>query len=143
MPARKLNIEIGDAAKIKWQRSPWPGVHYKFLQIGPGARNIIDLLKVEAGVALRPHRHAVVQRSFLVAGKAKTSDGRVLNAGSWITIPAGARHGHVAVEEVLWVDFFPGLLTWFMDDGKVYILSADGRFNDLGRLKRLGKRPII
>src|SRR3954453_15857732 len=102
-------IELGDTSRVEWKRSPWPGVYYKWLRVGPDCSNIVDLLKVERGVSLVQHRHSSVQASYLISGTARSLDGSILKAGSWIYIPAGIRHGHTAEEEVIWVDFFPGL----------------------------------
>jgi hypothetical protein len=136
-------IEIGDTKKLDWSPSPWPGVFYKFLRLGAGGYDVVDLLKIEKGVTLLPHRHSGPQSSYLISGRAKTFSGQILDSGSWIHIPAGLRHGHVAEEEVVWIDFFPGLLTWFLDDGSVFNLKADGNFVSRGAIHALGASSLI
>jgi hypothetical protein len=136
-------IEFGDINVLKWKASPWAGVSYKWMRIGPGGYDVVDLLRVEEGVSLFPHRHSSPQSSYLVSGRVRAMNGEEMEAGSWIHIPAGLRHGHVALEEATWVDFFPGLLTWFLDDGSVFSLKANGDIVKRGVIGALGEESMI
>jgi len=139
----KPTIEIGDTKKIDWVPSPWDGISYKWIRIGPDGANVVDLLRLGKGVTLLPHRHSSAQTSYMIKGNVRTLDGSEMSTGSWIYIPPGLRHGHTATEETIWVDFFPGMLTWWLDDGSVFNLKSSGEFAKLGTIERLGERSMM
>jgi quercetin dioxygenase-like cupin family protein len=143
MNGQTAGVTIVASETMEWVQSPFPGVSYKFLNADPGGTAVVNLLRMEKGAIVPPHRHSSPQLSYILSGRVKVLDGSYISAGSYVEVPAGVRHGSQAEEEVLWLDVFPGLLTWFLDDGRVFNLSRDATFNELGTVRPLGSDNMI
>jgi quercetin dioxygenase-like cupin family protein len=131
-------FHLTNSNALSWIKSPFPGVSHKFLRIGDSESGSIDLTLIEKGAALPPHRHLVLQRAYFLSGRGQALDGTVLEAGSYAEVPAGARHGTMAIEETVILNVFEGIVSWLLDDGAVFLLKQDGTFDDLGKVAHLG-----
>lgn len=114
-----------------WVSSPFPGVAYSFLKIGVGSQ-VVTMRKVAAGASMPPHTHPIVERNYLVSGQAQLLDGTIINAGTYLEIPAGTRHGATAITESIWMDTYEGSLVWVEDSGQMISVNAQGGFEVLG-----------
>lgn len=139
---RDSRFHLADSERIPWSESPFDGVSHKFLKIGEGPSGVIDLTRIAEGAALPPHRHMGAQHSYFLTGLGEALDGTMIKAGSYAEVPAGVRHGTKAIEEVNVLNFFDGMVAWFLDDGDVFALRDDGSFAALGKVDRLGNDSL-
>ena len=135
-----MTFVLNDSNTVSWKDLPFPGISHKFLKIGEDA--CVDLTRIESGAALPPHRHFVRQRSFFVSGVGRGLDETPLPVGSYAEVPPGARHGTRAIEEVVILNVFDGLVTWLLDDGQVFVLTREGRLEGLGKVNEFGPKRL-
>lgn len=117
-----------------WVASPFAGVAYNFLKIGTGNPAVVTLRKVTAGSSMPPHTHPNTERNYLVSGKAQLLDGTIIEAGTYVEIPAGVRHGATAIEDTIWMDSYDGSLVWVEDSGTMTAVNANGGFDVIGTI---------
>jgi quercetin dioxygenase-like cupin family protein len=137
-----MRFHLTDSKSLPWIESPFPGVSLKVLRVGEDASQVVDLTRIAKGAALPPHRHLVAQRAYFLSGVGQTLDGTTLEAGSYGEVPPGVRHGTKAIEEVVLLNFFDGMVSWFLDDGDVFVLRDNGTFATLGKVARLGTKNL-
>ena len=137
-----MQLYLTNLRSSPWINSPFPGVSNKFLRIGENASQVVDLTRIKKGAALPPHRHLVAQRAYFLSGVGESLDGTRIEAGSYGEVPPGVRHGTKAIEEVVILNFFDGMVSWFLDDGDVFVLRGDGTFASLGKVADLGTKTL-
>lgn len=137
-----MRFHLADSHSLPWRNSPFPGVSHKFLRIRDSDLGVVDLTRIEKGAALPPHRHLVMQRAYFLSGLGEALDGTQIYPGSYAEVPAGARHGTKAIEETVILNVFEGVVSWFLDDGSVFVLGEDGAFTDLGKTARLDQKNL-
>ena len=118
----------------EWVPSPFPGVAYKFLKLGGSAPAVVALRKIDAGANMPPHLHTTIERNYLISGKAQLLDGTVIEAGNYMEIPAGVRHGLTAIEECTFHDSYDGALVWVDDAGAMIFVNTSGGFDSHGTM---------
>jgi quercetin dioxygenase-like cupin family protein len=137
-------FHLADSERLSWVESPFSGVSHKILKVGENGFGVVDLTRIDEGAGLPPHRHAVAQRSFFLQGIGEALDGTTITPGSYAEVPPGVRHGTKAVEgELVILNFFDGIATWFLDDGDVFAVRPSGEFQRLGRLERFGNERLL
>ncbi|OJU64024.1 MAG: hypothetical protein BGO01_17955 [Armatimonadetes bacterium 55-13] len=107
---------------------------YNFLKITTGAAGVVALRKLAAGASMPPHTHPVIERNYLVSGRAQLLDGTIIEAGTYLEIPAGTRHGATALEDSVWMDTYEGSLVWVEDSGQMISVSSGGTFEVVGEV---------
>ncbi|MBC8063700.1 MAG: cupin domain-containing protein [Chlorobia bacterium] len=117
-----------------WVPSPFPGVAYNFLKLGGANPAVVALRKISAGSIMPPHRHPTVERNYLVSGRAQLLDGSIVEAGTYLEIAAGVRHGATALEECVFHDSYDGSLVWVEDSGQMTAVNSTGGFDTLGTM---------
>ena len=125
-----------------WNATPFPGVSNKVLRIFEDGSGVIELVQIAKGAALPPHRHLVRQSAYFISGVGQALDGSIMNAGTYGEVPPGERHGTRAVEEVVLLNIFNGMVTWFLDDGDVVLPRGDGTFANLGQVTAFGTKSL-
>jgi quercetin dioxygenase-like cupin family protein len=128
------NRFLAESHDLPWAETPFKGVSHKVLRFHEDATGVIELTRIEKGAALPPHRHLVTQAAFFISGVGQALDGATIKAGTYAEVPAGERHGTKAIEEVVLLNFFNGMVTWLLDDGETFLLKSDGSFGRLGRI---------
>jgi quercetin dioxygenase-like cupin family protein len=137
-------FHLADSERLSWVESPFPGVSHKILKVGDNGFGVVDLTRIDEGAGLPPHRHAVAQRSFFLRGIGEALDGTTITPGSYAEVPPGVRHGTKSVEgELVILNFFDGIATWFLDDGDVFAVRPSGEFERLGQLERFGDERLL
>jgi quercetin dioxygenase-like cupin family protein len=138
------SFHLANSESLSWVESPFAGVSHKMLKVGHHGFGVVDLTRIDEGAGLPPHRHAVAQRSFFLRGIAEALDGTTIMPGSYAEVPPGARHGTKSVEgELVILNFFDGIATWFLDDGDIFAVRANGEFTRLGKLESLGHESLL
>jgi len=122
------------AANDDWVSSPFPGVAYNFLKLSGGTPAVVTLRKVSAGYSMPPHRHTTTERNYLISGRAQLLDGTIIEAGTYLEIAAGVRHGATALEDAVWMDSYDGSLVWVEDSGTMISVNSSGGFDNLGTI---------
>jgi len=125
---------LSTAQNDDWVASPFAGVSYNFLKIGTGNPAVVALRKVTAGHSMPPHRHPSTERNYLVSGRAQMLDGTIVEAGTYVEIAAGVRHGATALEDTVWLDNYDGSLVWVEDSGTMTSVNSSGGFDVLGAI---------
>lgn len=118
----------------EWVPSPFPGVAYQFLKLGGSAPTVVALRRIDAGASMPAHLHTTVERNYLVSGRAQLLDGSIIEAGAYMEIPAGVRHGATALEECVFHDSYDGALVWVEDSGAMTSVTSTGSFESLGTM---------
>jgi quercetin dioxygenase-like cupin family protein len=136
------NRFLKESHHLPWVDTPFAGVSHKVLRIRENASGVIELTRIAKGAALPPHRHLVTQSAYFLSGVGKALDGTILNAGSYAEVPAGERHGTSAIEEVILLNMFSGMVSWLLDNGDVFLLRDNGTFASLGRVTEFGTKGI-
>ncbi len=83
-----------------------------------------------------------MERNYLVSGRAQLLDGSIIEAGSYIEIAAGVRHGVTALEECVFHDSYDGSLVWVQDSGEMVSVNSKGGFDTLGTIKAPDSRNL-
>ncbi len=136
------NRFLSESHNLPWNETPFPGVTDKVLRIREDATGVVELVRIAKGAALPAHRHLVTQSAFFLSGVAESLDGKIIKAGSYAEVPPGERHGTKAIEEVVLLNMFNGAVTWFLDDGDVFMLRNDGNFVKLGKVHGFGTKHL-
>jgi quercetin dioxygenase-like cupin family protein len=136
------NRFLSESHNMPWKETPFPGVTDKVLRIREDSTGVVELVRIAKGAALPAHRHLVTQSAFFLSGVAESLDGQIINAGSYAEVPPGERHGTKAIEEVVLLNMFNGAVTWFLDDGNVFLLKNDGNFAKLGKVQEFGTKHL-
>jgi hypothetical protein len=61
-------------------------------------------------------------------------DGSIIEAGTYLEIPPGVRHGATALEECVFHDSYDGSLVWVEDSGVTTSVNSSGGFDTLGTM---------
>ena len=122
------------AGDADWVPSPFPGVVYNFLKLGGTNPAVVALRKISAGATMPPHRHPSAERNYLISGRAQLLDGTIIEAGTYLEIAAGVRHGATALEECVFHDSYEGALVWVEDSGQMISVNSTGGFDTLGAI---------
>src|SRR5687767_12364988 len=117
-----------------WVASPFPGVAYNFLKLGGSNPTVVALRRINAGAVMPPHRHPTFERNYLISGRAQLLDGSIIEAGTYVEIAPGVRHGATALEECVFHDSYDGSLMWVEDSGVTTSVNSTGAFDTLGTI---------
>jgi anti-sigma factor ChrR (cupin superfamily) len=117
-----------------WVPSPFPGVSYSYLKLDGTAPAVVALRKIAAGATMPPHRHPTVERNYLISGQAQLLDGTIIDAGAYMEIEAGVRHGATALQECIFHDSYDGSLVWVEDNGTITAVNSTGGFDVWGTI---------
>ncbi len=138
-----MRFHLNNSQNVPWTKSRFLGVSHKFLKLTEDAPQVVDLTLIEKGSSLPPHRHLVMQRSYIVSGTGEALDGTRLEAGSYAEVPPGVRHGTTALDDdVVILNFWESMVTWFLDDGDVVVLQRDGSLASLGKVAAFGDKAL-
>jgi len=89
-----LILEADRVAARPWERfGEDEGVRYRTLWIEPGSRSYAGVLRLDSGAAIGHHTHRHASHHVWVADGDCRIDGRHLEAGSYVCVPAGVDHG--------------------------------------------------
>jgi len=80
---------LADSASLPWIPSPVPGKSSKPLRFLRGNRGFVELLRMEPGVAMPPHRHTGETHAFNLSGSRLLSSGEVIGPGGYVYEPPG------------------------------------------------------
>jgi 2,4'-dihydroxyacetophenone dioxygenase len=76
-------------ADIPWVPSPVPGKSSKPLRFLRDGRGFVELLRMEPGVAMPPHRHTGETHAYNLSGSRRLSTGEIVGPGDYVYEPAG------------------------------------------------------
>ena len=76
-------------ADIPWVPSPTPGKSSKPLRFLRDGRGFVELLRMEPGVAMPPHRHTGETHAYNLSGSRRLSTGEIVGPGDYVYEPAG------------------------------------------------------
>lgn len=93
-PAESMGDASPDARVVRAEASPWvpspvAGKSARPLCFLRGGAGFVELLRMEPGVAMPPHRHTGPTHVFQLEGRRRLADGRVLGPGDYVYEPAG------------------------------------------------------
>jgi quercetin dioxygenase-like cupin family protein len=125
-----------------WVPSPFSGISYSFLKLGGSDPAVVTLRKIAAGSTMPPHRHPNIERNYLISGRAQLLDGSIIEAGAYMEIPAGVRHGATALEECVFHDSYDGSLVWVEDSGTMTAVNSNGDFVPFGSMPPLSSANL-
>ena len=126
---------LGQHTDYPWLPLPWKGVSNKVLYFDPVTGATMELARVEKGAEFPEHYHTTLQTLFLVSGRLRTREDRVIEAGTFNIISAGQLHGPFrAEEESIQFKYFPSVPVYILRDGSTYIYRKDGSTIDGGKL---------
>jgi quercetin dioxygenase-like cupin family protein len=74
---------------IPWVPSPIPGKSSKPLRFLPDDLGFVELLRMEPGVAMPPHRHTGPTHAYNLRGTRELSSGEIVGPGDYVYEPAG------------------------------------------------------
>lgn len=80
------------AQDLVWQPHDVPGVKMALLHVDPVKRELVGVLRAEAGVRYPMHRHAAVEELYMLAGDLIV-DNAVYGVGDYIRSQPGTAHG--------------------------------------------------
>lgn len=127
-------MNIPSSSGTGWVASPFPGVAYNYLKLNGTAPAVVALRRIDAGASMPAHRHPTVERNYLISGRAQLLDGSIIEAGTYLEIEAGVRHGATALEECVFHDSYDGSLVWIEDNGTITSVNSTGGFDNLGTI---------
>ena len=117
--------------ELPWVPSPVAGKSAKPLCFLRGGAGFVELLRMEPGVAMPPHRHAGPTHVFQLEGTRRLADGTIVGPGDYVHEPAG----HVDTWEVVGDAPMVALVVVL---GDVEELGPDGRIR--GRATTTSRR---
>jgi anti-sigma factor ChrR (cupin superfamily) len=127
-------MTISSSGASGWVPSPFPGVSYSYLKLDGTSPAVVALRKINAGATMPAHRHPTVERNYLISGQAQLLDGTIIDAGTYMEIEAGVRHGATAIQECIFHDSYDGSLVWIEDSGVITAVNSIGGFDVLGNI---------
>lgn len=74
---------------LPWVPSPVPGKSARPLRFLSGNRGFVELLRMEPGLAMPPHRHTGETHVYMLAGRRRLCSGEVVGPGDYVHEPAG------------------------------------------------------
>lgn len=74
---------------LPWVPSPVPGKSSRPLRFLRDNRGFAELLRMEPGVAMPPHRHTGETHAFNLSGSRRLDTGEVVGPGDYVYEPAG------------------------------------------------------
>jgi quercetin dioxygenase-like cupin family protein len=86
--ARELP-RIARASDLPWVPSPLPGKSSRPLRFLRGNRGFVELLRMEPGVAMPPHRHTGETHAFNLSGSRRLDTGEIVGPGDYVYEPPG------------------------------------------------------
>lgn len=118
-PALLARLHHTDSASLPWIPSPVSGKAARPLRFLRGNRGFAELLRMQPGVAMPPHRHTGETHAFNLAGSRRLSSGEVIGPGGYVYEPPG----HVDSWEVVGDT---ALVVLVVVSGEVHLLAPDG-----------------
>jgi len=106
-------------ADIPWVPSPLRGKSSKPLRFLPGGAGFVELLRMEPGLSMPPHRHTGDTHVFHLRGTRRLASGEIVGPGDYVFEPAGNVDAWEVVGDEPLVAFAVVL-------GEVEFLDADG-----------------
>jgi predicted ChrR family anti-sigma factor len=85
-----LTIAAGDGG---WQATSVAGIDVRQLFVDPAADRVTMLVRMAAGSAYPPHRHATAEECFVLQGDIRVDGATHMHAGDYQRAEAGSRHG--------------------------------------------------
>ena len=79
------------SGKLRWRESNAPAVEIKVLSVDKQRGYVTQLVRMEPGAVLRPHRHVDTEESYLLEGDLLVS-GVAMHAGDYCRAEAGTLH---------------------------------------------------
>ena len=74
---------------LPWVPSPVPGKSSRPLRFLRDNRGFVELLRMEPGVAMPPHRHTGETHAFNLCGSRRLDTGEIVGPGDYVYEPAG------------------------------------------------------
>jgi 2,4'-dihydroxyacetophenone dioxygenase len=74
---------------LPWVPSPVPGKSSRPLRFLRDNRGFVELLRMEPGVAMPPHRHTGETHAFNLSGSRRLDTGEIVGPGDYVYEPAG------------------------------------------------------
>ena len=74
---------------LPWVPSPVPGKSSRPLRFLRHNRGFVELLRMEPGVAMPPHRHTGEMHAFNLSGSRRLDTGEIVGPGDYVYEPAG------------------------------------------------------
>lgn len=84
-----LAARTTDSEALPWVPSPVPGKSAKPLRFLRNNRGFVELLRMEPGVAMPPHRHTGETHAFNLSGSRRLSSGEVIGPSGYVYEPPG------------------------------------------------------
>lgn len=106
-------------ADLPWVPSPVPGKSSRPLRFLRDDRGFVELLRMEPGVAMPPHRHTGETHAFNLSGSRRLDSGEIVGPGDYVYEPPG----NVDSWEVVGVE---PLVVLVVVMGEVEDLAPDG-----------------
>ncbi len=82
-------VRLARNAEIPWIPSPVPGKSSKPLRFFRDDRGFVELLRMEPGVAMPPHRHTGETHAYNLGGSRQLSTGEIIGPGDYVYEPPG------------------------------------------------------
>jgi mannose-6-phosphate isomerase-like protein (cupin superfamily) len=87
-------LDPREVAALPWRPfAGLPGVRDRVLWQDPVGKNVAGLLHLDPEASVPPHLHRHATHQLWVVSGSCTIDGRTLDAGSYVLVPAGRSHG--------------------------------------------------
>ena len=80
---------LSRAAELEWIPSPIPGKSSKPLRFLAGDRGFVELLRMEPGLSMPPHRHTGPTHVLHLRGSRRLASGECVGPGDYCFEPAG------------------------------------------------------
>lgn len=81
---------IARTEELPWVPSPVPGKSSRPLRFLRDNRGFVELLRMEPGVAMPPHRHTGETHAFNLSGSRRLDTGEVIGPGDYVFEPPGS-----------------------------------------------------
>lgn len=83
------------SADLQWHPHLAAGIQVALFHQDPGTREVVGLLRAEAGSQYPCHRHAQTEEIYMLSGDLILDDGTVLQAGDYLRSDPGSSHAPV------------------------------------------------
>lgn len=80
---------LADADALPWVPSPVPGKSSKPLRFLPDGRGFVELLRMQPGVSMPPHRHTGDTHVYHLSGTRRLTTGEIIGPGGYAFEQAG------------------------------------------------------
>jgi quercetin dioxygenase-like cupin family protein len=127
---RTVVLDPREVAALPWRPfAGIAGVRDRVLWQDPAGKSLAGLLHLDPDASIQPHIHLRAAHHLWVLSGSCTIDGRMLDAGSYVFVPAGREHG---IEQVgragcllFYVYLHQGTLQQAAPHGRVAPLTAE------------------